>query len=167
MSQKAMKQSPATALVAHAQALSMQEPPPAEDLAALIGAVCADRAERAALLSALSRVNDRSARVIVTDLLRSYAVEQAGMSDSFGNRDAALGVWTQRLGAGLLLFGLGAVVAGTATGLAGAAAVAAPLLLLGASSWGRLWLLERKGRRRMLADQAEQLARSIGEIKDA
>lgn len=119
------------------------------------------------MLGALSRVNDRSARVIVADLLRSFAVEQTERSDSFGHRDAALGVWTQRLGAGLLLVGLGAVLAGTAAGLAGAAAVTAPLLLLAASSQGRLWLLDRKGRRRMLADQAEQLARSIGEIKDA
>ncbi|WP_209425130.1 hypothetical protein [Pararhodobacter sp. SW119] len=160
----AMKRSPATALVAYAQALSMQVPVADADLALLIEAVVSDRAERAALLTALGRVNDRDVRIIVADLLRSRAADLVELSEEFGNRDSAWGVWTQRLGATLFVFALGGVIAGSIAGLGAVAAVAAPLVLVGAASWGRLRLMRRRARHRKRADQAESLAKAIGDL---
>lgn len=165
MPQPPMKRSPATALIAYAQALSLQDPVPPASLEELMETVCSDRAERVALLTAMSKANDPSTRVIVADLFRSYAADCVEKSEGYENRDSTFGVWTQRLGAGLFVFCLGTIVAGTATGLLGAAAIAAPLCLVGAAAYGRLHLLKRKRRNRKIADLAESLAKSIGDIQ--
>jgi Flp pilus assembly protein TadB len=159
-----MKRSPATALVAYAQALSMQVPVADDDLALLIEAVVSDRAERAALLSALGKVNDRDVRILVADLLRSRTADLVELSEEYGSRDSAWGVWTQRLGATLFVFALGGVIAGSIVGLGAVAAIAAPLVLVGAASWGRLRLMRRRARHRKLADQSESLAKAIGDL---
>lgn len=160
-----MKPSPATALVAYAQALSMQEPVDDSDIVQLIEAVCGSRSERAALLVSLRSMNDSDTKPIVSDLLRSYASDQVEKSEGFGGKDTAAGIWTQAFGGTLFLFSLAGTVAGTISGVAAVLAIGAPVVVVAGASCARLHLMGRKSRHKKLAEQAESLVKSIGEIK--
>ena len=124
-----------------------------------------NRSERTALITALGRVNDSEIRHIIADLLRSYVAEKNEQSEIPSDKDVAMGVWTQRLGASLFVFSLGGVFTGTLVGVGAFVGLGAPLVLVGVASAARVRLLNEKAKSKKIADQDDSLAKGVSEIK--
>ncbi|WP_424978896.1 hypothetical protein [Leisingera sp. S232] len=158
---------PATALVAMANALSMGDAVPDQDLARIIRAVVTSRAERAALLAAVRASNDPDSGLTVADLLGAFAAEAGEAEAQDRDADQIIGQWAQRLAAGALLASFGAAIAGTVTG---GHAFGLTLLSFSGFIFAAASRLGGKGRMRVNAKEretAETLARHVLEAARA
>lgn len=156
-----MTRRPASALIALASGMAMEDPADAPALDALLEVVAARQDERAALLSGLARANAPEIARIVADLLDERAVRLREAETARDDRDAVIGVWSQRVVAGGAIVLGGTLVSGTL----GAVSALAALGVLGAAGLvvGGGRLANRGARRRTgrLRAQLESLAVSV------
>lgn len=150
---------PATALIALCRALAMEDPVDPSALERLTRAVLAEQTERIALLSALNDANAAAEmREIVAQVLRDHVADLRGRQRRLADLDEVAGTWAQRLTAGAVLAGAGALAAGAVTGGAALASVAVPLAGAVATGYGRLRLRARANARAREIEIAEGLA---------
>lgn len=163
---KKLTRRPATALIAFARAMMMDDAVDEAEIGLLVEAVCASPAERAALLSALHEANNLEIRVSISSLLAGHAADlrerEAGRTDV----DEVVGVWGMRVSSGGLLVAIGGVVTGALTGGAGIAAIAFSAAGAAAVGGGRLKLRKSRNalvRRLEIAEKLASDAMSVGE----
>ncbi|MDU9002420.1 hypothetical protein [Sedimentitalea todarodis] len=147
------KRRPATALIAFARALSMEEPVEHDEVDDLVDSVCLDPAERISLVSALQQVNHDELTLVITDLLGRRIARLRERESGLRDLDEVVGVWTQRLSAGALLAAAGATIAGALAGEAAIAALAVPTIGGIAVALGRLRL--RRGQAGLCREREE------------
>lgn len=134
---------PAVALIALARAMMLDETVQESDVAGLIGAICADRGERTALLNALSDANSVGLARAVAGLLADFVADRRETETGLADLDDVAGVWGMRICTGGLLLGVGAALTGTLTGGAAILAIlAASIGGLGVGA-GRLTVRKR------------------------
>jgi hypothetical protein len=158
------KRRPATALIAFARALAMEEPVHVGEVDALVDSVCLIPAERVALISALQQVNKPELTLVISDLgsrrIARLREQEIGIQDL----DDVLGVWTQRLSAGALLAAAGATIAGVLTGTTALVALAVPTAGGVAVALGRLRLRRRRAALSRQREETESLMRNVQSI---
>ena len=160
-----LKRGAATALVALAQRMSLQEPVDTGEVRQLIETVCADPAERVALLRACRELNDPDLKVILCDMLRTHATDCLADAEERGGKDSVLGPWSQGIGLSLLAFTLTSIVTAKLAGVAAILAGAATLGALAVATVLRLRLLAQRLPAKRNADRANDLVKSIGDLK--
>lgn len=97
------KRRPATALIAFARALAMEEEVSSAEVDALVDSVCMVPPERIALIAALQQVNNPELSIVMSDLVSRRIARLREQESAVQDLDDVLGVWTQRLSAGALL----------------------------------------------------------------
>lgn len=147
------KRRPATALIAFARALSMEEPVEHGEVDDLVDSVCLAPAERISLVSALQQVNHDELTLVISDLLGRRIARLRERESGLRDLDEVVGIWTQRLSAGALLAAAGATIAGALTGEAAIAALAVPTIGGIAVALGRLRL--RRGQAALCREREE------------
>lgn len=148
---------PATALVALARAMALDDAVSEAEVAMLTEAVCRSRGERGALLSALHDANSPEICAIVSDLVSTHAAELAERAAGLDDLDQIAGVWGLRFMTGALLFVAGGLLTDTIAGGTG-------LLALGAAGAGALavgWARLRLRRTRNGLARARQTAETL------
>lgn len=152
---------PATALIAFASSMAMDEAVDEDSLHRLLRAVLSSKAERAALITGLGLANNPLTALIVADLLSAHAAELRQREAGLRDVDDVTGIWGQRLSAGALLAALGAAIPGT---LSGGLAMSLMLLAMSAGSLAAAGRLRSRARRNKLArerEEAETLNRHV------
>ncbi|MEY8830362.1 hypothetical protein AB9K34_18450 [Sedimentitalea sp. XS_ASV28] len=155
------KRRPATALIAFVRALSMEEPVALAEVDALVDSVCADPAERAALVSALQQVNHDEVTFVLCDLIGRRIARLRERESGLRDLDEVIGVWTQRLSAGALLAAAGAAIAGALIGTPAIAALAVPAVGGIAVALGRLRLRRGQAAIGREREETEHLLRNV------
>lgn len=156
---------PATALIALARSMTMDDAVDEAALGRLAEAVCASAAERAALLSALHEANSLEIRVAVASLLTDLAADLRQREAGLADLDEVGGVWGMRVSSGGLLVAGGAVVSGVLTGGAALAALLVSAAGAGAVGGARLHLRKSRNaiaRRRHIAEKLADDAMTVG-----
>ncbi len=153
---------PATALVALARAMALDDAVSEAEAAMLTEAVCRSRGERAALISALSDSNSAELSAICADLVAAHAAalraREAGLSDL----DEIAGLWGLRFMTGALLFVAGGLLSETIVGGAGLLALTGAGVGAAAVAFGRLRLRARRNGLRREREVAEGLSQRLG-----
>lgn len=147
------KRRPATALIAFARALSMEEPVDHGEVDDLVDSVSLAPAERIALVSALHQVNHDELALVISDLLGRRIARLRERESGLRDLDEVVGIWTQRLSVGALLAAAGATIAGALTGDAAIAALTVPTIGGIAVALGRLRL--RRGQAKLFREREE------------
>lgn len=165
MSQRApRKRRPATALIAFARALAMEEPADAAEVDDLVDSVCLVPAERIALISALQQVNNAEIALVISDLASRRIARLRERESGVQDLDDVLGVWTQRLSAGALLAAAGATIAGALTGTGAIVALTVPAAGGIAVALGRLRLRRRRAALNREREETESLMRHVLDV---
>lgn len=160
-----LKKGASTALVALAQKMALGDPVEADEVRQLVAALCADQSERVALLRACRQANDPDLKVILCDMLRSYATDCLAEAEERGGKDTVLGPWSQGIGISLLAFTLTSIVTANLAGPTALLAGAATLGTLVVATFLRLRLLAQRLPAKHSADRANDLVKAIGELK--
>lgn len=158
------KRRPATALIAFARALAMEEEVSSAEVDALVDSVCMVPPERIALIAALQQVNNPELSIVMSDLVSRRIARLREQESAVQDLDDVLGVWTQRLSAGALLAAAGAAIAGALTGNAAVAALLVPALGGVAVAFGRLRLRKRRARLHREREETESMMRHVLEM---
>lgn len=152
---------PATALLALARALAMDDSVPEAELAILTEAVTRARSERAALLSALQDANTPELRAITANLIAAHAADLRAREAALTDLDDIAGLWGLRLMTGALLFVGGGLLVGTVPHAAGLLALAATALGTFGIGFGRLRLRRARNEAARAREIAETLAAEV------
>ena len=152
---------PATALLALARALAMDDSVPEAELAILTEAVTRSRSERAALLSALQDANTPELRAITGNLIAAHAADLRAREAALTDLDDIAGLWGLRLMTGALLFVGGGLLVGTVPNGAGLLALAATALGTFGVGLGRLRLRRARNEAARAREIAETLAAEV------
>lgn len=158
---------PATALIAFASSMALDEEVDEGVLRRLIHAVLSKKAERAALITGLGLANNPHTALIVSDLLSAHAAELRQQENGLRDVDDVTGVWGQRLTVGAMLAALGAAIPGT---LSGGLAVSLVLLAMAAGSFAAAGRLRSRAKRNEITrerEEAETLSRHVLEAMKA
>ncbi|WP_372572561.1 hypothetical protein [Ruegeria jejuensis] len=159
---------PATALIAFASSMAMDDDVDEEVLRRLIRAVLSKKAEQAALITGLGLTNNPHTALIVSHLLAAHVAELRQQENGLLDADQVTGVWGQRLTVGAMLAAMGAAIPGT---LSGGVAIALVLLAMSAGAFAAAGRLRGRAKRNQIArhrEEAEALSRHLLEaIKTA
>lgn len=152
---------PATALLALARALAMDDTVPEAELAMLTEAVTRSRSERAALLSALHDANAPELRAIAANLVAAHAADLREREAALTDLDDIAGIWGLRLMTGALLFVGGGLLVGTIGGGTGLVALLAAAVGAVGVGLGRLRLRRARNAAARAREIAETLAAEV------